>query len=153
MLFRTHLAFGLFVALMVSKFALQEDLRSYLLFVVFILFGAVFPDVDHPDSKIGRLVRPVAVLFEHRGFFHSFFAMAIFAVVLYVLSSEMLYPIAFLLGYSSHILLDSLTIQGIMPLHPVSRFRVRGFMKAGAFYEHVLFFILVAAIVFMFLSV
>ncbi|MBW2964640.1 metal-dependent hydrolase, partial [Candidatus Woesearchaeota archaeon] len=118
--------------------------KNQLLFAFILLIGASFPDIDHPKSRMGRLAWPISYLFEHRGFFHSFFGIAFFTFLLFIISGSMLYSIAFLLGYASHILTDALTKQGIMPLHPILKFRLRGLLETGTFVEYALFFTLTA---------
>jgi len=145
MLFRTHIAFGFLVAIFALKFF---DPENQLLFAFILLIGAAFPDIDHPKSRLGQMAWPISVFFEHRGFFHSFFAIALFPAILFIISDSVLYSIAFLLGYASHILSDSISTQGIMPLHPLLKLRFHGPFHTGAFYEHAFFFILIALCIF-----
>lgn len=144
-MFKTHLAFAFLVAVVALRFLSP---RNQLLFAFILLIGASFPDIDHPKSKMGRLAWPISYLFEHRGFFHSFFGIAFFTFLLFLISGSMLYSIAFLLGYASHIFTDALTKQGIMPLHPLLKFRLRGFFETGTFIEYAFFFTLAAVDIF-----
>jgi inner membrane protein len=150
MMFKTHLAFGFLIAIIAIRFL---NPANQLLFAFILLIGAAFPDIDHPKSRLGQMAWPIARLFEHRGFFHSFFAIAIFTALLFIISNSMLYSIAFLLGYASHIFADTLTTAGIMPLHPLLKFKLRGAMRTGAFYEYSIFFTLVAFSIFLLLIV
>ena len=145
-MFKTHLAFGFLVAIVALKFL---NPQNQLLFAFILLIGASFPDIDHPKSRIGQMAWPISLFFEHRGFFHSFFGISIFTFLLYFISGSMLYSIAFLLGYASHIFADTLTTQGIMPIHPLSHFKLRGAMHTGAFYEYALLFVLLAVDIFL----
>ncbi|MBU2561016.1 MAG: metal-dependent hydrolase, partial [Nanoarchaeota archaeon] len=108
---------------------------------------------DHPKSRLGQMAWPLSVFFEHRGFFHSFFGIATFTFLLFLISNSMLYSIAFLLGYASHIFADALTTSGIGPLHPLMKFRLRGAMHTGAFCEYALFFVLMAVNIFLLLII
>ena len=139
------MAFGFLVALIAMRFIGPEN---QLLFTFVLLIGAAFPDIDHPRSRIGQMAWPISRLFEHRGFFHSFFGIAFFSLLLFLISGSMLYSIAFLLGYASHIFADALTASGIMPFHPLIKIKIRGVLKTGAFYEYALFFTLVAFSIF-----
>ena len=150
MMFKTHLAFGFLIAIIALQFL---NPTNQLLFAFILLIGAAFPDIDHPRSRLGQMAWPIAYLFEHRGFFHSFLAIAFFTFALFLISNSMLYSIAFLLGYASHILADALTTSGIGPLHPILKFRLRGFMHTGAFYEYALFFVLMSVNIFLLLIV
>lgn len=149
-MFKTHIALGFLIALIAILFLRPEN---QILFAFILLVGAAFPDIDHPKSRLGQMAWPVSRLFEHRGFFHSFFAIAIFTALLYLISGSVLHSTAFLLGFASHIFADTLTTQGIMPLHPLSRLKLRGCLKSGAFYEYALFFILVAFSIFVMLAI
>ncbi len=140
MLFKTHITFGFLIALLGIEYFSPEN---QLLFAFVVILGAAFPDIDHPNSKLGRKFRPISYLFEHRGFFHSFFAIALFSFMVYGISGSLLYSIAFLLGYSSHILADALSTQGIMPFHPLLKFRLKGVFNTGAIYEYILLVVLV----------
>ncbi len=148
MMFKTHMAAGLLVAVVALNFVSPE---KQLLFAFLLLIGAAFPDIDHPKSRMGQMFWPIAYLFEHRGFFHSFFAIVIFPVMFFLLSGSLVYSVGFLLGYASHIFTDLLTTQGVMPFHPLLKFKLRGFMHTGAYYEYALFFVLIAVSIFVLL--
>ena len=146
MMFKTHIAFGFLIAVISLKFL---EPANQLLFAFILMFGAAFPDIDHPRSRLGQMAWPIAHLFEHRGFFHSLFAIALFSFAAYLISGSLLYSTAFLLGYASHILADAITTQGIMPLHPILKFRLKGFFDTGKFVEYSLFFTLLAFDIFL----
>jgi inner membrane protein len=141
MMFKTHMAFAFLIAVLSLRFL---NPANQLLFAFILLIGAAFPDIDHPRSRMGQLAWPLSHIFEHRGFFHSFFAIAALTFLLFLISGSMLYSIAFLLGYASHILTDALTPQGIAPLHPLLKFRLRGIFRTGTFVEYSIFFTLLA---------
>ncbi len=141
MMFKTHMAFAFLIAVIALRFL---NPINQLLFAFIVLIGAAFPDVDHPKSKAGKLAWPLPYFFEHRGFFHSFLGIAFFTFLLYIVTGSMLYSIAFLLGYASHILTDAMTTQGIMPFHPLTKFRLRGMFNTGTFIEYSIFFTLTA---------
>jgi len=150
MMLKTHLAFGFLIAVVSLQFLQPEN---QLLFAFILLFGAAFPDIDHPRSRLGQMAWPLRFFFEHRGFFHSFLAIAFFTFALFIISNSMLYSMAFLLGYASHILADSFTTSGIGPFHPLLKFRFRGFMRTGAFYEYAIFFVLMSVNIFLLLII
>lgn len=139
-MFKTHLAIGFLVGLLSMHYLHPQN---QILFMVLILLGSLLPDIDHPNSTIGRKTKIIALLFEHRGFFHGFLSIIPLLFLLsFVLTKIQLVAVA--LGYASHLLSDALTIEGIMPLHPLTRWRLRGFLRTGATYETV---ILVALVV------
>ena len=79
--------------------------------------GSVLPEVDKPDSLVGRAFpasRWIHDRFGHRGITHSLLGLAIAAA----LSSPLAffafpYWLAFLFGYFSHLFLDMATLEGI----------------------------------------
>ncbi|ADQ41563.1 membrane-bound metal-dependent hydrolase [Caldicellulosiruptor acetigenus I77R1B] len=110
----THLAFALAVA---SSIETLQHRNIITLPVAVAGISALMPDIDHPDSMIGRKVKPVSWFINklpgHRTITHSLdFAVGLCPVVL--LSSNFSYwAWMFALGYVSHLLLDSLTLNGI----------------------------------------
>lgn len=140
MMFKTHIAFGALIALFAIQY-LQP--KNQLLFFLVVVFGAALPDVDSPSSKIGSKVKVIGWLFEHRGFFHSILALALFGLLFYSLTKSNLYSVAFVAGYASHILIDILTLEGIKPLHPLSDARLSGFIRTGHWMEFVVMVVLV----------
>ncbi len=134
-MFRTHLAFGFLIGLLSINYLAP---RNQVLFMALCLFGSLLPDIDHPRSKVGRHVRIIGVLFEHRGFFHSGFAVAGLIALFFFLSRLNVYALGLIVGYASHILIDMTTKEGIMLLHPLSKFRITGIVRTGASLEYLL---------------
>ncbi len=142
MLFRTHLAFGFLIGLLALKII---DPYNTILFLILVLIGSVLPDIDHPKSKVGKKVKIIGFLFEHRGFFHSLLFLILIHVVLALFFRSNPFVLPFVIGYTSHLFIDCFNHKGIMPFHPLSRFRIKGFIKTGALLETTLFFGLIAA--------
>ncbi len=144
-MFKTHLTAGFLLGLFLMQAWKPEN---QVLFMLLILLGSALPDVDHPESKIGRKVKIGAMLFEHRGFFHSLFAaLFLFLLLVYYItgSGVGVYLYAVTAGYLIHIISDAFTKEGIMPFHPLSRFRLNGFIRTGRTAEYVLFAALLLA--------
>ena len=141
MLFRTHIAFALFVAL-VLIYANTINF-SFVFFIAVMLFAAL-PDIDTPDSVVGRAIRPLSnlirVVIGHRTVFHSVW----FPIIIYYLLFWFNQTIAFaaLFGYSSHLLLDILNEKGLKPLWPIN-FHISGPFRTGGFFEIILFFVII----------
>ncbi|MBD3309935.1 hypothetical protein GF351_01815 [Candidatus Woesearchaeota archaeon] len=152
MMGKTHMAFGLFLGLLCLPL-LQP--RNSLLFLSLAVFAALIPDIDSPDSKLGRKVVPLSHIFKfvfgHRGFFHSiFFPVLMFAGVLgiaFYSQAGYVYAYAVLIGALSHIFIDAITIEGVNLLSPVSRFRVAGFIKTNSLMELAVFVFLTVSCV------
>ncbi|MBI4146524.1 metal-dependent hydrolase [Candidatus Woesearchaeota archaeon] len=142
MMGRTHMAIGFLVGLLVLPFV-QPD--NSLLFVFLVTFASLWPDVDHENSKINRLLpitRWIPRVFVHRGFFHSVFpALILYGVFWYFGLAWIGLPLA--LGYLTHLASDCLTRLGCNLLHPVSTFRIQGFVWTDGLVEFALFGVVV----------
>ncbi|MFH1850363.1 MAG: metal-dependent hydrolase [archaeon] len=139
--YQTHAAFALLIGL---EFARGSSVAK-LIFLGIVLVTSLLPDIDHPKSKAGKYVKPISFLFRHRGFFHTPIFLAILLFVI-----DALYPPAFIpvfIGYGSHMALDMITQKGIMPFHPISSYRLKGFVRTGTWVETLIFWALVAVIV------
>ncbi len=152
MMFRTHAAAGMLVALIFIK---SFNLGHPLLFFSIVFLSALLPDIDIPSSKIGRRVKPLSwflnFMFGHRKIFHSLFFTFILFVLL-ILLFENYIGAAFFLGYSVHILVDGITVSGIKPFYPLLSFKINGPVRAGGLMDYLLFFIIVLGIIVLVLS-
>lgn len=137
MLFYTHLTF----ALLLGLYFMPEK-------VLLVLLGSMIPDIDNTHSKINRKLRFTRIfsyLFKHRGFCHSiWFGIGLFMFLSYFLPN---YSLPILFGYISHLIIDSLTKQGINYLYPVARFQIRGFIETGMGGEKLVLIFLIICIV------
>ncbi len=143
---KTHLAFALFAGSSLFYFL---DIEQKIIFLSVVFFASIFPDIDTPYSRIGRRIRPLSnlfkVLFKHRGFLHTvFFLAAIDFLLLYF--EYGFFAFAFSVGFLSHLVMDSLTKQGVKPFYPFP-FRVKGFLKTGGFFENILAFLFLAGFI------
>lgn len=84
--------------------------------------GAVLPEVDKPDSLVGRLLpfsSWVHERFGHRGLTHSLLGLALAAALAAPLAlASFSWWLAFVIGYLSHLLLDMATLEGVPLLWP-----------------------------------
>ena len=111
-------------------------------------FGSLIPDIDHPESKLGRRVYPLSsLLFQfagHRGFFHSLVFWGMMTFAFYLANSYLgqgYLPEAWLLisiGHLSHLLGDMFFGRhGVQLLWPIRR-RIRivpGSWSVGGVHE------------------
>jgi len=51
--------------------------------------------------------------------------------------------LAIFIGYLTHLIADSITLEGINFLYPFSSFRIKGLIRTGSLIESLLFFILI----------
>ncbi len=139
MLFKTHLAFALLIALVLLFLNINP------VFIIIFVIAALLPDIDNPFSKIGKKVKIINYLFVHRGFFHSLFALLIFTILLYFFN--IFIATAFFSGYFLHLLLDSFTKQGIFLFYPLSTKKSKGKLKVGSLAETIIFVIILFFII------
>ncbi|ELX8378642.1 metal-dependent hydrolase [Providencia vermicola] len=125
-----HLLFSVASLIMAHKLEITTELAQgdWLHMVPGVLLGALLPDIDHPSSIPGRLLRilsiPISKLCGHRGFTHSLIAWLLLMIACYQwLPSQWAIPNdllqAFLLGYISHLIADILTPSGVPFLWPL----------------------------------
>ncbi|MBM6613604.1 metal-dependent hydrolase [Desemzia sp. RIT804] len=89
--------------------------------------GALFPDIDHPGSFIGKRLPIVSdsmrKLFGHRGIVHSLIGAVFFTAVVRFLLMTFDLPIDwatwFLMGFFAHLVEDSFSKHGIAWLQPI----------------------------------
>jgi|SRR3989344_1747874 len=143
MMFKTHLAFSLFIALLIITFF---NITDKLIFIFILTISSSFPDIDSDKSKIGRrfpiISKLINLLFGHRGIFHSIFPpLIVLSISLYF---NLFYiGLAIFIGYLTHLIADSITIEGINFLYPFSDFRVKGLIRTGSLIESLTFFLLI----------
>ena len=118
----THIAFGILAA---SFFGLIAGLPVTPEAFAFAILGALLPDVDTTASTVGRLLYPLAWYLErrfgHRGITHSLVGLVIAALVSLIFMSFVSFRAfrfqlswsAFVAGYLSHLLADSMNKEGI----------------------------------------
>lgn len=165
MLAPTHGVFGLFVTLIIlAVFGVQSGLHISVLLAG--VLGSLMPDIDLPRSTLGRLFpfisHPLERHFGHRTITHSFLGWIIATVIFMIITIAgsflipsnqaswmgiLRYPLAFSMGYLSHLLLDMMNPAGVPLFWPNPGYDV--FPKnpklrpaAGSFAEAVIFIVL-----------
>ena len=145
MLFRTHLAFGFLIGLCLIDFF---NLEKQILFMVVLLFFSIFPDIDESSSRVAKRLKPfsyLAVVFGHRNIFHTIYFPIAISAVLFIFDLRAL-ALAVLIGYLLHLFLDLITKRGIALFYPLSKRRIKGFIKVGSLIENLIFLVLIALI-------
>jgi len=98
--------------------------------------GALLPDIDHPQSWVGRrlrlISRPLAAMIGHRGLSHSLLAVVGCCVLLRSegVSRALIAPV--IVGYLSHLGADLLTPSGLRLTWPLSRRYAIPLCKTGS---------------------
>jgi len=87
--------------------------------------GALLPDVDHPQSWIGRRTRPLsttlAKILGHRGVTHSAIAVLGLVALLLHVGYRRGEVSALAIGYASHLAADMLTPRGLRLAWPLKQ--------------------------------
>ncbi|MCK9568286.1 metal-dependent hydrolase [Candidatus Pacearchaeota archaeon] len=133
MLTRTHLLVSLFFILVFF-----DEISNPWIFIPVALFASILPDIDNKFSKIGRkkISRIFNFFMKHRGIIHSFSFLLIVGIFLFFYFRETFYP--FIFGYSLHLILDCLTINGLRIFYPL-KFKAKGFLRTGGVFENLFF--------------
>ena len=136
MTFKTHIVSSLVVGLATAKYLgnhiglhIHSDFE-FSIYLLAVAFGAVFPDIDEPNSFIGRkfgiFSQIFSTFFKHRGITHTviiiLFYLGVLSLFVLAYYSNPLYKIAgigFVVGNIGHILGDSSTKSGVPLLYPL----------------------------------
>lgn len=147
MLLKTHLAAAVFMILLFIN-----HINHRFIFVGMALFATIFPDADSGFSLFGKslILKPIQFFIKHRGIIHSFTIAILVSVLLAVFM-----PIAsfgFFIGYSTHLIFDSFTKDGIRPFWPHKSVS-KGIILTGGKFEKTLFAFLIFIDIALFLFV
>jgi len=124
MVFKNHLIVAVAGFSIIGRLAYEQGFLGSLydtgLAFGLVLIGASLPDVDYPDSTVGKRVKwlswPIYVAFGHRGITHSAIALFLFAWGYYATGMDV---IAWLgIGWALHLVGDFVTDSGIPLMWP-----------------------------------
>lgn len=116
----------------------MANISAVILFVAAVSVGAIFPDIDHPRSRMGRMMWPVSLvvskIFGHRGITHSLFGGSLVLWgASYLLGGLTIPWYGFALGYLSHLIGDMCTPAGCPVAWPIRyKFRLPFRVKTGS---------------------
>jgi membrane-bound metal-dependent hydrolase YbcI (DUF457 family) len=133
MFFKTHIIIALFFVLVFF-----QQVYNPLIFLSVTFIATILPDIDNRFSKIGhyKISRIFNFFIKHRGITHSFTFLVLLSFFILLFFKNFLLP--FVLGYSLHLFLDSLTLSGINPFYPI-KLRIKGKIKTGGIIESLIF--------------
>ena len=142
----THASFGILIAAC-------SDAGVYA--SVCAALGSLIPDIDHPQSSIGRLLLflsvPIKERYGHRGFVHSLFLWSIPLAIGIVSKSTVIQWLS--IGAISHCLLDSANTSGVRMFEPFSSKTVvcggNSIRVRTASVQEIVVFIVLTSLVFM----
>lgn len=145
MMKRTHLIIALAFALL-----FLPNVNYKLIFFPIVLICALLPDIDSPHSQYGNqwFSKPLQFVSKHRGILHSLTFCILFSLVLAFILPILALP--FFLGYSSHLVSDSFTQEGITPFWP-SKKTSNGIVRTGGKIEKGVFLVFLAVDALLFL--
>ncbi len=143
MMFRTHLAIGVFLALLFLPL-----INNKWIFILVVLISGLLPDIDTMHSYLGKrwFFRPLQWCVKHRDIFHSF-TFAIIIALLFAFYIPVL-ALPFFLGYAGHLFADALTNEGIRAFWPLKE-RMQWRMRTGGKAEMIIFYLLIAGSIFL----
>lgn len=123
MLDKTHIVNSLAIASIPLVYNMKFDI-DYALFLFFIALGSILPDIDEPNSFIGKRLQflsyPINIFFGHRTITHNILIFIALSIFLYIQNYIFLFAIS--IGILLHIFQDSITYQGIKNgLFPLQR--------------------------------
>ncbi|MFH1072772.1 MAG: metal-dependent hydrolase [Nanoarchaeota archaeon] len=132
----THLAFGVLIGILFLKLKAAPSLLDAVFLFLFAALGSLLPDIDYAGSILGKRVKVIGAISEHRGLFHSLWFVFLFSLLCYLVIPA--YWLIFSVSYLSHLALDACNHSGIQLFYPVGK-RIRGRVKSGGFLDTVLF--------------
>lgn len=142
MLWYTHLAFGFLSGLFSLPFVNSGNIY---IFFAFVLLGALLPDIDTPNSKVGSkfgiFSKAIKAAFGHRGVVHTVWGMLVTCGIFWYFVNRT-YGAALFLGFLSHLIIDGFTKKGINFLHPLAKLHISGFIESGSTGEKILLVII-----------
>lgn len=106
----THILFGISLYILIFGFNIFN--------LLFVVLGALMPDIDTPHSLLGRF-NVLAAAMKHRGKTHTLFIGVILSSLIGVYNLR--FALAFGFGYLTHLIGDTLTPTGIMWLYPYKK--------------------------------
>lgn len=113
----THIVITMVLFIMIRKYI--DISGSPIVFIALLVFGSLLPDIDHPKSKIGRLV-PIGHFMKHRAWYtHSIIGSFLLPLPFLLINKP--YYIIVALACLSHTLADTLTPIGTKIVYPISK--------------------------------
>jgi len=106
-------------------FTIPETVGFYL----FLAIGSLLPDIDHPESKLGRILLPISYLINnfvgHRTLTHSIFVITILFFASIIIWGMNTIIVGLTLGCMFHVAGDMLTPSGVCLLYPINKKRFK----------------------------
>ncbi|QSS99753.1 metal-dependent hydrolase [Pontibacillus sp. ALD_SL1] len=142
MRYKTHIVSSLTAG---ASLSIMLSYPFHIGYVIGICFGSLLPDIDEPQSFVGRrsfgLSKHVKKRYGHRGITHSLFAWMLVSVVIIIYPS--FFTVGISLGYLFHLIGDFFSVSSIPILSPFKSVRPKLPItyKTGSFTEDILLYI------------
>ena len=155
MTLKGHINLAIFPSLLFNNLNSLDNFISNLpiAFYIGLIIGSFFPDIDEPNSYIGKklpffskLLRKIGL--KHRTLTHSiFFPLILFLIIAFIPDLDTFFVRGFIIGIILHIIGDTITVSGVPILYPISKkryFLLPSFLrfKVGSMAENIIIFIL-----------
>ena len=131
---------------------MEKTTHIILAFLVLVLFGFIlnFPIYVSVFAFVGVLIPDLDIRPRkfHRKLFHNIWVLMIFLFIGFVsgIFFSRQVGVIFAIGFLSHLIGDSLTHNGVMPLWPIKKPKFNGPIKTGGFGEYLIVLVLLLLI-------
>ena len=128
MLGTTHILTASTIATLPLLTNTNFDIKIYTMVYIGILIGSILPDIDEPDSLIGKrlsfIAYPINIIFGHRTITHNIFFGIAIGILGLLLNIDIIVGMG--IGVIIHILSDSVTQSGINgALFPITSYHTK----------------------------
>jgi len=124
-----HIAFSVIIGYGLDYFLFNFTVKEMILYYIFIVIGAVLPDIDTPYSFLGCRLKPFSnILYDtvgHRTATHSILIITILFFIGVLIWSMNTILVGLMIGSIFHVVGDMMTPQGVAICYPVNKKRYR----------------------------
>ena len=128
-----HITFSLILVVPTDLYILKLDLISKIILYSSAVLGSLLPDVDIPNSFLGRIIQPISniiyFIFGHRTITHSLLINIILYLFLLIITANKLILSGIFLGIVTHIMADMITPSGVSIFYPINKKRISIYKK------------------------
>lgn len=106
----------------------EQTFEKSLLYVGVATIASLLPDIDEPNSIIGKKLPSLSRIIGlggHRNFTHTIW-IPIVLLLLWLFAPSFIQPVVMgvFLGYTLHLIEDSLSLRGILWLYPITKWEI-----------------------------
>lgn len=95
-----------------------------IIYFICVPFGALLPDIDKDDSKLGRKIKPISKFINrkvgHRTLTHSLFSITVLFYSSIIAFGINIISVGIMVGSVLHIFFDMMTPMGVALIYPLS---------------------------------